>query len=214
MSTATDRQQYRDLVATVAAKAKAIWPQDVNGRLESAAKLVLNHDVEVLADGRIQVGSSSDPARVYQLVGTTCDCQDFQHAQAPQGWCQHRIAAGIDKRVRELLAALPVPPIAAPTVPLPEAPASVNVRVVVAGYEVQWTLRDVDETRLAGRLAALLAQYPKEGTASPSGAASAPQPPVCRFHGPMKASSKAPGSFYCTKKLHDGSYCLERGGAL
>jgi hypothetical protein len=105
----------------------------------------------------------------------------------------------------------PAPPVATP---LPEAPASVNVRVVVAGYEVQWTLRDVDETRLAGRLAALLAQYPKEGTASPSGAASAPQPPVCRFHGPMKASSKAPGSFYCTKKLHDGSYCLERGGAL
>jgi hypothetical protein len=212
MTTLTDRQQYRELVATVAAKAKAILPQEVNGRVESAAKLVLNHDVEVLTDGSIQVGSSSDPARVYLLVGTTCDCQDFKHAQAPQGWCQHRIAAGIDKRVRELLAALPAPPIAAPTVPLPEAPASVNVRVVVAGYEVQWTLRDTDETRLAGRLAALLAQYPKAGTASPGGAAPVP-PPVCRFHGPMKASSKAPGSFYCTKRVHDGSYCTERGGA-
>src|SRR6266853_1819157 len=113
MDTSSARHTYRDLVAQVAAKAKAIWPQDVNGRLESAAKLVLNHDVEVLADGRIQVGSSSDPARVYQLVGTTCDCQDFQHAQAPQGWCQHRIAACIDKRVRELLAALPAPDITA-----------------------------------------------------------------------------------------------------
>jgi hypothetical protein len=77
MTTSTERQQFRAIVAEVAAKAKAILPQETNGRVESAVKLVLNHDIEVLADGRIQVGSSSDPARVYQLVGTTCDCQDF-----------------------------------------------------------------------------------------------------------------------------------------
>ena len=43
---------------------------------------------------------------------------------------------------------------------LPEAPASVNVRVQIAGREVQWTLRDVLEERLATRLEALLARYP------------------------------------------------------
>jgi hypothetical protein len=26
----------------------------------------------------------------------------------------------------------------------------------------------------------------------------------------MKASSKAPGTWYCTKKLYDGSYCKSR----
>ena len=45
-------------------------------------------------------------------------------------------------------------------VPLPEAPASVNVRVQIGGREVQWTLRDTDEARLAVRLEALLARYP------------------------------------------------------
>jgi hypothetical protein len=168
MSTSTDRQQYRDLVAQVAAKAKAILPQDVNGRVESAAKLVLNHDIEVLADGSIQVGSRSDPARVYQLVGTTCDCQDFTHAQAPQGWCQHRIAAGIDKRVRELLAALPAPPPAAHAAPLPEAPASVNCHLTIAGRQVQLTLRDSDESRLLARLEAVLQRFPlPEKTSEP-----------------------------------------------
>jgi len=91
---------------------------------------------------------------------------------------------------------------------LPEAPASVNVRLTVAGRDVQWTLRDSDETRLAVRLDALLARYPAE-MASPSVAAPL-QSPVCKYHGAMKASSKAHGSFYCTKKIHDGSYCGER----
>jgi hypothetical protein len=39
-------------------------------------------------------------------------------------------------------------------------PASVNVRLSVGGREVQWTLRDMDEARLAAWLDALLARYP------------------------------------------------------
>ena len=83
------------------------------------------------------------------------------------------------------------------------------MRVVVAGYEMQWTLRDSDETRLATRLAALLAQYPKEGTASTSGAPSAPQTPVCAYHGAMKPSTKGKG-WYCPVKLADGAWCKGR----
>jgi len=86
---------------------------------------------------------------------------DYERGQAPEGWCQHRIAAGIDKRTREMLAAQAADitlsdGTAAPQAPLPEAPASVNVRVLVGGHEVQWTLRDTDEGRLAERLQALL----------------------------------------------------------
>jgi len=40
--------------------------------------------------------------------------------------------------------------------PLPEAPASLNVKVLVQGHEVQVTLRGTDETALLGRLQALL----------------------------------------------------------
>jgi hypothetical protein len=117
-----DRQTFRALVADVAARAKALLPQDVNGRVESAARLVLLHDVTPQDDGSILVGSSTDPLKTYRLVGTTCECQDFQRGQAPEGWCQHRIAAGIAKRVGELL---PGPPQATQELQEPqEAPSS------------------------------------------------------------------------------------------
>src|SRR5215470_17581567 len=104
MSPLTDRQTFRETVATSATAAKAKLPLAGNGRVESAAKLVLWQDVEPQADGSILVGSSSDPGKTYRLEGDTCTCQDWQHGQAPDGWCQHRIAAGIHKRVQQMLA--------------------------------------------------------------------------------------------------------------
>ena len=41
--------------------------------------------------------------------------------------------------------------VAAPPAPLPEAPASVNVHITIAGRQVQLTLRDTDEVRLLAR---------------------------------------------------------------
>jgi hypothetical protein len=172
-----DRQTFRALVAEIAAKAKEKLPQAVNGRIESAVKLVLAYDVTPQADGTILVGSSSDPIKTYRLVGTTCECQDFQYGKAPEGWCSHRIAAGIAKRVQELLPPAPEPEPAAtvaatavsavPTPsPLPEAPASANVRLQIGGREVQITLRDTSEDRLIERLERVLARYPQ------------PQPPA------------------------------------
>ncbi len=155
MITSSDRQQFRELVAEVATRAKGILPQETNGRVESAVKLVLMGDVEPQADGTVTVFSATDATRRYVLQGQTCTCADYERGQAPEGWCQHRIAAGIDKRVREMCPAPPAPIEASP-VALPEAPASVNVRVLVGGHEVQWTLRDTDEGRLAERLQALL----------------------------------------------------------
>jgi hypothetical protein len=161
-TTLTDRQTFRATIAQVAASAKAKLPTAVNGRLEAAVKLVLLQDVEPQEDGSILVGSSTDPLKTYRLVGMTCECQDFSHGKAPEGWCQHRIAAGIQKRVRELLTASHAPeqPTAVASPPLPEAPSSANVRIQVHGYEVQVTLRDHDEHALLARLAALLTRYP------------------------------------------------------
>ena len=154
----TARDQFRELVAQVAARAKEKLPQAVNGRIASAARLVVNGDVEVLEDGSIKVGGS-DPTRWYHLVGSACTCTDYTQGKAPESWCKHRIAAGIHKRVQELAppAAESVPEVhPESTAALPEAPASVNVRVLMAGHEVQWTLRDTDEARLLGRLQTLL----------------------------------------------------------
>jgi hypothetical protein len=89
MSPSTARQTFRATVAQVAENARAKLPQTVNGRIESAVKLVLMHDVMSQEDGSILVGSSRDPLQSYLLVGTTCECQDFTRGQAPDGWCQH-----------------------------------------------------------------------------------------------------------------------------
>jgi hypothetical protein len=35
--------------------------------------------------------------------------------------------------------------------------------------------------------------------------------PVCEFHGPMKESSKRPGTYYCPAKMGDQSYCKSKG---
>lgn len=204
-TTLSPRLQFREVVALVAAKAKERLPEAVNGRIEHAVKLVLAHDVEPQDDGTILVGSSSDALKVYRLEGHSCTCQDFQYNQAPGGWCQHRIAAGIDKRVRELLPVEPpvepwadnddepdLPelvetpaPVAVPVAPLPEAPASVNVRITIGGREVQWTLRDTSEDRLAERLTALLARYPvpqpPAQPQTPAPPVSPPSPPVTGF---------------------------------
>ena len=231
------RTAFRATVAEVAARAKAKLPEAVNGRIESAVKLVLSHDVVFHADGTVEVGSASDPMKTYTLAGHACDCQDFAYGKAPGGWCQHRLAAAIAKRVGELLAApVPVepdvvpeafpdnapepvgPPVetppapASPAVPpgLPEAPASVNVRLTIDGRDCQLTLRDSDEGRLLERLCAVLAQYP--APASPQG-----QPtqgpgdtPQCPTHGPMKPSRKGQG-WYCPHKLDDDTWCKSKG---
>jgi len=168
------RATYRAIVADVAARAKAILPESINGRLEGAVKLVLAHDVTPQEDGSIVVGSCSNPLKTYRLMGTTCECKDFTDGKAPEGWCRHRLAAGIAKRVEQVLAQQcpPTAPITAdsaviPDAPianilesttLPEAPASVNFRCMVGAYEMQFTLRDADEGRLLARLQALLAR--------------------------------------------------------
>jgi len=211
MSPTTDRQTFRETVALVAMADKAKLPLAVNGRIESAAKLVLWQDVEPQDDGSILVGSASDPGKTYRLEGTRCTCQDFQYGKAPDGWGAHRIAAGIHKRVHQLLAPAPEPP--PPAGPLPEAPASVNVRVTMAGREVQWTLRDTDEARLAARLEALLACYPL-----PQPALEAARPPQgqplgrgwCSKHGVQMKQTTKDGRSWWSHRTAAGQWCQGR----
>ena len=94
------RQAWRAAVAEIAVKAKQTLPE-CHGRVDSAVKIVLAGDVELLADGEAQVASQSNGQTVYHLVNGTCDCKDFP--KAPSGWCKHRIAAGMQKRATALM---------------------------------------------------------------------------------------------------------------
>jgi hypothetical protein len=91
----TTRHAFRTAVDQIALRAKATLPE-CNGRVEKAVAIVLQGDVELLADGHARVASQCQGTTVYHLVNGTCDCPDF--ARAPSSWCKHRIAAGIQRR--------------------------------------------------------------------------------------------------------------------
>ena len=217
------RQAWREAVAAIADKAKAKLPE-CSGRIDAAIKIVLAGDVALQADGTAHVASQSNGSMAYQVVNGHCDCQDF--AKAPHSLCKHRLSAAIVRRAQELakqrleqiedrlhgLSQLPpahsqgqpqgeTPPA------LPEAPASAHVHVTLAGRMVQVTLRDSDEQRLLARLEALLQRFPVETLMQDS---ATPQTPVCSWHGSMKESTKATGTWYCPGKMADGSYCKSR----
>ena len=94
------RAVWREAVAEIAEKAKATLPE-CNGRVDRAVAIVLNHDVELLEDGKAKVASQSNGTVVYHLVNGECSCKDY--AKAPSNWCKHRIAAGLYKRATALV---------------------------------------------------------------------------------------------------------------
>jgi hypothetical protein len=94
------RAAWRAAVAEIAAKAKVTLPQ-CNGRVDKAVAIVLNHDVELLEDGKAKVASQSNGQAVYHVVNGACACKDYP--KAPSGWCKHRIAAGLYKRATALV---------------------------------------------------------------------------------------------------------------
>lgn len=61
------------------------------------------------------------------------------------------------------------------------------------------------------RLRELGAMPPTAAALSAAALDAARSAPVCPYHGPMKPSPKVPGTFFCSHRMGDGSYCKERG---
>src|SRR6266446_1165866 len=93
------RAAWREAVAAIADKARAKLPE-CNGRVDSAVKIVLAGDVELLPDGTARVASQSNGTTAYHIVNGHCDCKDF--AKAPHNFCKHRLSAAIARRAQEL----------------------------------------------------------------------------------------------------------------
>jgi len=91
------RATWRAAVAEVAATAKATLPE-CNGRVDSAVKIVLAGDVELLDGGKAKVASQSNGSTAYFVVNGECSCKDYR--KAPQGFCKHRLAYGIHNASR------------------------------------------------------------------------------------------------------------------
>ena len=202
----TARAAWREAVAEIADKARAKLPE-CNGRVDSAVKIVLAGDVELLPDGTAKVASQSNGAAEYLVVNGECTCKDF--AKAPHNFCKHRLSAAIARRAQELTKAkLDAPATSqptpaqpdAPTAPLPEAPVSITLKATLHGQEVMVTLRGTDFASVKAQVEDASQWLQAHG--SPP-AADIPQ---CPTHGALKPSTKGTG-WYCPVKLPDGHWC-------
>ena len=110
---------------------------------------------------------------------------------------------------------LPDPPLfdGAPA-PAPARPAATfTIHALIDDFPF-----DVSFTGSADQLAATVQRLRDLGAVPPTLAARAAveaekerSAPVCEFHGPMKESSKRPGTYYCPAKMGNGDYCKSKG---
>jgi hypothetical protein len=200
------RQAWRQAVAEIADKAKVKLPE-CSGRVDSAVKILLAGDVELLADGTAKVASQSHGTTAYHVVNGECSCKDFP--KAPHSFCKHRLGAAIARRAQELTKAKgadtngqePAQP-AAPTVPLPEAPVSITLKATLHGHEVMVTLRGVDFASVKAQVEQasqwLKVQAPAQPPAqSPGQVDQTPKPGWCAKHSvPMRHNHKEGRSWW------------------
>ena len=182
------------------------------GELARAHALILHGQVLPSADDPHTGQVLSSDAQTTYTVNGTCSCQAGQHGKGckhMQAWRLYQYIAGkLARRTEALLhvqADLSAP--APPAVPLPEAPASVNVHLTIAGRQVQLTLRDTDEGRLLTRLQAVLAQYPVSqppAPAQPQGHSQGKD--WCSIHNTAMRQTTKEGRSWFSHKV-DGRWC-------
>ena len=210
------RQAWREAVAEIAAKAKETLPE-CHGRVDKAVAIVLNGDVELLEGGKAKVGSQSNGTTQYFVVNGTCECRDFP--KAPSGWCKHRIAAGLAKRVSARVrtpldapatgqaegersdAAVTPEPSQGASAPcgLPEAPVSITLKATLNGHEVLVTLRGTDFASVKVQVEAA-SQWLQAQGGQPTA-----DTPQCPTHGvAMKLNHGKDGSTWYSHKTVDG----------
>src|SRR5262249_52807835 len=222
------RQIWRDAVDEIAEKAKQTLPECI-GRVDSATRIVLGGDVELLPDGKAKVASQSHGTTLYHIVNGECSCKDY--TKAPSHWCKHRIAAGLAKRASVLtkakleqldaasngtttptpdqatteapVAVPPQEPVATPATPvLPESPVSANAYVLINGHRVQVTLRGYHEETVLERMTKVLERFPAEAPKEES----KPEGWCYKHNVQMKLNHGKRGSWW-SHKLPNGQWC-------
>jgi hypothetical protein len=204
------RAAWRAAVTEIAAKAKAKLPE-CNGRVDSAVKIVLAGDVELLADGTARVASQSNGTTAYHVVNGHCDCRDYE--KAPHNFCKHRLASAIVRRAQDLVAGkladtqseqMPAGEAQVwrsntPPAPLPEAPVSITLKGMIHGQEVMVTLRGVDFASVKAQVEDASQWLDAKGSQPTD------DTPQCSKHGvPMKLNHGKDGSTWYSHKTADG----------
>jgi hypothetical protein len=205
---------FLQTLAAEVARMQAAHPER-EGELARAHALILHGQVLPSADdphtGQVL---SSDAQTTYSVNGT-CDCKAGEHGKPCkhiQAWKLYQYIAGKvagQEAPATLVApgeptATPAP--TSPAVPLPEAPASVNVHLTISGRQVQLTLRDTDETRLLQRLQTILERYPVIVTAPQ---AQGQDTRWCAIHNTSMRQTTKEGRSWFSHKV-DGRWCKGR----
>jgi hypothetical protein len=215
------RAVWRAAVAQIAATAHEKLPE-CNGCIDSAVKLVLAGDVELLPDGTAKVASQSHGTAQYVVCNGQCPCKDYE--RAPHHFCKHRLAAAMARRAQELIEAhldagttgqaeppsqpTPAQPDAS-VVPLPEAPVSITLKATLHGHEVLVTLRGTDFASVRAQVEAASewlkvqapAQPPTQRTERPEG--------WCAKHGVPMTQNHKEGRTWYSHKMAEG-WCKGR----
>ena len=206
---------------------------DAGERLARALALVRAGAVEHAAQWgqyHYTVASESDPTGlqtydVHAQAPLSCTCEDWLRTskKSPGASCKHLLATWIYRRAleqgRTTLGASATPPQTRQNTrehasnghPLPEAAFSLCIKGRLGGQDAQLTVRGATYDEFARNVAAVKGLLDAPAASQPlASQASAGETPTCEWHGPLKASTKAPGTFYCPKKKADGSYCTSR----
>ena len=136
-------------------------------------------------------------------VGYRCGIQSFYFRTGVTDvlarFAQELVKAKLDAATP---ASKPVPAPDIPGAPLPEAPASVNVHLEIAGRQVQLTLRDSDEGRLLARLDAILQRFSL--VVKPTDTQTPPAAGWCAKHGVQMTQNHKDGRSWWSHKTADG----------
>lgn len=108
------------------------------------------------------------------------------------------------------LEAVPDPP-AAKAPPKPSATFTIHALIDDFPFDVSFVGTADQLAATVDRLRAIGAVPPTPAARAAVEAEKARSAPICEFHGAMKESSKAPGTWYCPSKMGDGSYCKSKG---
>jgi hypothetical protein len=201
MSTPT----FLQILQAEVARMQTLHPERL-GELARAHALILHGQV-LPSDDDPATGSvlSSDGEKRYTVNGT-CDCQAGQHGKG----CKHMQAWKLYQYIARKVEATPTPPA------LPEAPASVNCHLTIAGRQVQLTLRDTNEGRLLERLQAVLALSPQPALQAPAqlsppqhnaAAMHRPVTGLCAVHNVAMQLNQKEGRSWYSHRLPEGGWC-------
>jgi hypothetical protein len=212
---------FTDALDIALAHAKEVLDSSAHDRLEKGFKLVATEQVRAIPfqDGNWFVqGSEVEPYLVVREPAWQCECPDHHYRKI---MCAHIIAVQLWVRATQMAHTAqpesraeatpehdPAPETVEETMPtpLPEAPCSVNCHVLIAGRQVQVTLRGTDEAEVLTRLEAVLARYP------------VPQPPAqpqghgegwCAKHSVQMTLNNKNGRIWYSHKTDEG-WCKGR----